>query len=475
MNRTISTETIKKVGETVKLNGWVHVRRNMGKIAFLDLRDRWGITQVVCVPDELDKESLEILNEIRPEFVLEIEGLVQERGEKQINKDMVTGTVEILAKKINILSKSETPPFEIDNEDRQAGEELRLKYRYLDLRHDRMKNNMQMRSKMIHFLRNYLNDKDFIEIQTPILSKSTPEGARDYLVPSRKFPGKFFALPQAPQQYKQMLMVAGMEKYFQIAPCFRDEDARADRSPGEFYQVDMEMSFTPQDDILELIEDMYTTMIKALWPEKKMTFEKWPRLDWKECMDKYGTDKPDLRKNKEDKDELAFAFVINFPLFEKQAEDKASEEHFHGSQGAWAPSHNMFTRPKEEDLELLDKDPGKVKSYQHDLALNGFEVAGGALRIYDAKVQEKVFDLIGFDDKKKQEFNHFLTAFKYGVPPHGGIASGFDRVLAILQNEQSIREVIAFPLTSDARDPLMDSPSEVSQEQLDELKIKTKK
>ena len=278
MNRTISTEIVKKVGETVKLNGWVHVRRNMSKIVFLDLRDRWGIVQIVCVPAELDKESAEILNNIRPEFVLEIEGVVQERGEKQINKEMTTGTVEILVKKINILSKSETPPFEIENEDRQAGEELRLKYRYLDLRHDRMKKNMEMRSDMMQFLRKYLHDQKFIEMHTPILSKSTPEGARDYLVTSRKFPGKFFALPQAPQQYKQLLQVAGMEKYFQIAPCFRDEDARADRSPGEFYQVDMEMSFMSQDEILDLTEKMFTKMVKELWPEKKMTLPSTSRV-----------------------------------------------------------------------------------------------------------------------------------------------------------------------------------------------------
>ncbi len=475
MNRTISTETINKVGETVKLNGWVHVRRNMGKIAFLDLRDRWGILQVVCVPAELDEQSIEVLKDIRPEFVLEIEGVVQARGEKQINKDMPTGTVEILAKKINILSKAATPPFEIENEDRQAGEELRLKHRYLDLRHERMKNNMIMRSRMMQFVRNFLHGQDFVEVHTPILSKSTPEGARDYLVPSRKFPGSFFALPQAPQQYKQMLMVAGMEKYFQIAPCFRDEDARADRSPGEFYQIDMEMSFVNQDDVLSLTEKMFTKMIKELWPDKKMTHSKWPRLDWQEVMDKYGTDKPDLRKDKNDANELAFAWIVNFPLFEKQAEDRESEEHFHGSTGAWAPSHNMFTRPKEEDLELLDSDPGKVKSYQHDLVLNGVEVGGGALRIYDAKIQEKVFDLIGFDAKKKEQFKHFLTAFKYGVPPHGGIAPGFDRLLSILQSEPTIREVIAFPLTADAKDPLMESPSEVAKEQLDDLGIQIKK
>ena len=475
MQRTISTQTVNKVDETVRVNGWVHVRRNMGKIVFLDLRDRWGILQVVCVPAELDEKSAEILKNIRPEFVLEIEGVVQARGEKQINKDMPTGTVEILAKKVTILSESETPPFEIENEERQAGEELRLKHRYLDLRHERMKNNMLMRSKMMQFVRDYLHKQEFVEVQTPILSKSTPEGARDYLVPSRKFPGKFFALPQAPQQYKQMLMVAGMEKYFQIAPCFRDEDARADRSPGEFYQIDMEMSFMNQDEILELVEKMFTTMVKELWPDKKMTFDKWPRIDWQESMDKYGTDKPDLRKDKNDPNELAFAWIVNFPLFAPQAESKDSEEHFHGSTGKWAPSHNMFTRPKDEDLEMLDSDPGKVKSYQHDLALNGVEVGGGALRIYDAEIQEKVFDLIGFDAKQKEQFKHFLTAFKYGVPPHGGIAPGFDRMLAILQNEESIKEIIAFPLTSDARDPLMDGPSEVAPEQLAEAGIKLAK
>ncbi len=473
--RTISIQTTDKVGEEVKLYGWVHARRNMGKIVFLDLRDRWGIVQVVGVPSELDEISAEKLKEIRPEFVLEIDGVVQARGEKQVNKDMPTGTVEILAKRIKVLAKAQTPPFEIDNEERQAGEELRLKYRYLDLRHERMKNNILMRSKMMQFVRNFLHTHDFVEIHTPILSKSTPEGARDYLVPSRKFPGKFFALPQAPQQYKQLLMVAGMERYFQIAPCFRDEDARADRSPGEFYQIDMEMSFASQDDILNLTEEMFTQMIKELWPEKKMTFDKWPRLDWQEVMDKYGTDKPDLRKDKNNPNELAFAWIINFPLFERQAEDKNAENYFHGSGGKWAPSHNMFTRPKDEDLPLLDKEPGKVKSYQHDLVLNGVEVGGGALRIYDPKVQEKIFDLIGFDEQQKKQFKHMLEAFTYGVPPHGGIAPGFDRLLAILQGEKSIREVIAFPLTSDARDPLMDAPAEVSQEQLDELGIEIKK
>lgn len=474
MKRTISIEITNQVGKAVRLNGWVHARRNMGKIVFLDVRDRWGIVQVVCVPDELDKVSNEAVKEIRPEFVVEIEGTVQKRGEKQINKEMATGTIELLAKKVKVLTAAETPPFEIVNEDRQANEELRLKHRYLDLRHERMKNNILQRSKMMQFVREFLHANKFVEIHTPILSKSTPEGARDYLVPSRKYNGKFFALPQSPQQYKQMLMVAGMERYFQIAPCFRDEDARADRSPGEFYQIDMEMSFMTQDDILDLTEEMFTKMIKKLWPEKKMTFDKWPRLDYDEVMKKYKTDKPDLRQNKDDKDELAFAFIVNFPLFMPQAENKNSEDHFHGAKSSWAPSHHMFTRPRDEDLALLDKDPGKVKSYQHDLVLNGYEVGGGSVRIHDHQLQDKIFDLIGFDKDDKKKFKHLLEAFKYGVPPHGGIAPGFDRLLQVILGEKSLREVIAFPLTSDARDPLMDAPSEVAQEQLDELGIKVK-
>jgi aspartyl-tRNA synthetase len=471
MNRTLAGETANKQGEEVLVKGWVNARRNMGKIAFVDLRDRSGLLQVVLVPAELDEESNEILKDIRPEFVLEIQGVVNERGEKQRNPDMASGGVEVLAKSVKVLSKSKTPPFEIDNEERQAKEDLRLQYRYLDLRHDRMQTNMVMRSKMMHFVRNYLNEQGFIEIHTPILSKSTPEGARDYLVPSRVHPGKFFALPQAPQQYKQLLMVAGLERYFQIAPCFRDEDSRADRSPGEFYQIDIEMSFVDQTEILDLVEGMFTDMVKELWPNKKVTETPWPRLQYDDVMKKYKTDKPDLRKNKEDLNELAFAWILDWPLFIEQTEN----DFFHGAGQKWGPAHNMFTRPKEEDVGLLDSDPGKVKSYQHDLVLNGIEVGGGALRIYDAKLQEKVFELIGFDDEKKKQFSHLLEAFEYGVPPHGGIAPGFDRLLSILQGEQNIREVIAFPLNSDARDPLMDAPSGVDKAQLDELGIDLKK
>jgi aspartyl-tRNA synthetase len=469
--KTYIKETVNsEINKEVELKGWVHVFRRMGKIAFIDLRDSTGIIQVVCVPAEMTPESAELLNNIRPEFVISLKGIIQARSEKQIREDQLTGKIEILAKEIKVLSEAETPPFEIENEDRQANEELRLKYRYLDLRHERMSRNIKTRHQVMNFLRNNLSDKGFTEVQTPILTKSTPEGARDYIVPSRLHKGKFFALPQAPQQYKQLLMIAGLEKYFQIAPCFRDEDARADRSPGEFYQLDMEMSFLNQSEILDLIEDMVTKMVEDLFPEKKITTKPWPRISHQEAMERYNSDKPDLRKDKEDPNELAFTWIINFPLF---AENK-DEEKFVGTQGKWGPSHNMFTAPQEKDLELLDSDPGQVKSYQHDLALNGFELGGGAIRIHDMKIQEKIWDLIGFSPEQKKEFSHYYEAFKYGVPPHGGIALGIERLMMILMGEKSLKEVTAFPLTSDGRDPLMDAPEKVSKEQLDELGIKLK-
>jgi len=468
MNRIKITETINEVNKMVKISGWVNSRRNLGKIIFIDLRDQSGLAQVIIAPTEIDPVSLGTIDKIRHEFVLEIEGIVNKRPESQVNEEIPTGGIEILAKKISILNESKTPPFEVNSEEKQAKEELRLKYRYLDLRHERMKNNIIMRSRVLHYVRNFLFEKEFVEVQTPILSKSTPEGARDYLVPSRIHKGKFFALPQAPQQYKQLLMISGIEKYFQIAPCFRDEDARADRSPGEFYQIDIEMSFIEQEDILKLTEGMFTKMIPKLFPKKHITQTPWPRLDYEEVMKKYKTDKPDLRKDKKDPDELAFAWILNFPLFVNQADEN---EKFIGANNQLAPSHNMFTRPQEKDLPLLDSNPGKVKSYQHDLVLNGIEIGGGAMRIYRSDIQEKIFNLIGFKKEQKKQFEHFLKALRHGTPPHGGIAPGLDRFLSILLNEKNIREVIAFPLTSDARDPLMDAPSEVSVEQLKELGI----
>lgn len=466
MQRTIVRDSINKVGEKILVEGWVNSRRDHGKIIFIDFRDRSGLLQIVFEPSK--KDTYDLATELRSEYVVSVEGMINQRPEKMINKNIISGTVEMAAEKLTIINKAKTPPFEIDKDTLKINEETRLKYRYLDLRTERMNNNIRLRNKTLLFIRNYLNKEDFVEIQTPILSKSTPEGARDYLVPSRLHAGKFFALPQSPQQYKQLLMVAGMERYFQIAPCFRDEDARADRSPGEFYQLDIEMSFITQEDILNLAEDMFTALVKEVFPDKKISQEPWPRIKHSEVMEKYGIDKPDLRKDKNNPNELAFAWVIDFPLFVQQTK----EDFFYGAGEKYAPSHHMFTAPKEEHISLLDTEPLKVKSYQHDLVLNGYEVGGGSVRIHDSKLQEKIFSLIGFTEEQKKQFSHLLEAFEYGAPPHGGVAPGIDRLLMVLTGQSSLKEMIAFPLTGDAKDPLMDAPSFVTEQQLKDVHIK---
>lgn len=462
MSRTISKDTVNKINEKIKLNGWVNNRRNMGKIVFLDVRDRWGIVQVVCVPAELDEASQNALNEVRPEFVLEIEGVVQARGEKQINQNSPTGMVEILAKKILILSAAETPPFEIDNEERQANEELRLKYRYLDLRHERMKRNIDLRHKIAKAIREFFYGQDFLEIETPYVSKSTPEGARDFLIPSRHYPGKFFALPQSPQQYKQLLMVSGLEKYFQLARCFRDEDSRGDRQP-EFTQLDMEMSFVEREDVMAINEAALIEVIKKAAPEKKIQEIPFPRLSYKEAMEKYGTDRPDLRQDKNDPNLLALCWIIDFPFFEKTDD------------GGWTFTHNPFSMPKPEYLDdmMSGENVGEILTTQYDVVMNGYEIGGGSIRAHRPEVLKKTFEIMGYNNKEiESQFGHMLQSFKYGTPPHGGIAWGFDRLVMLLAGEPNIREVIAFPKTADNRDPLMDGPSEVGEKQLKELKIK---
>lgn len=466
MKRTYTKSTSEHIGESVCIMGWVAVRRDHGKLIFLDIRDVTGIVQVVVNP-KAASEAHKTAQDLRSEFVVEIVGKVNKRPGNLVNPKLATGSVEIEAETLVILSRAKEMPFQLDDT-RTVSEETRLKYRYLDLRNERMSNNLKLRHQVVHFIRNYLTDEGFIEIQTPILTKSTPEGARDYLVPSRIYPGKFFSLPQSPQQYKQLLMVAGLEKYFQIAPCFRDEDARADRSPGEFYQLDLEMSFVGQEDILELIEKLYTKLVKTVTPRKRISASPWPRISHQEARHKYGSDKPDLRKNKTDPNELAFCWILDFPLFTEQTEG----DFFHGAGEKLAPSHHMFTAPKPEDIPLLDKDPGNVRGLQHDLVLNGVEIGGGSMRIHDPKIQEKIFDLIGFTQKQKQHFAHILEAFQYGVPPHGGIAPGIDRLVRILAGEEKISEVIAFPLAGSVRDPMMGSPSEVEPKQLNELHIK---
>jgi aspartyl-tRNA synthetase len=447
-----------KAGDNVTLAGWVDAHRIQGKVSFILLRDRYGITQVFVNP-KLTKE----LGEIRRESVVQVKGEVKARPENQIRKEMETGEIELSADHVEVLTEAEPLPLELDGE---ALEDTRLKYRYLDLRTPDMVTNMTKRHEAVQFIRNYLNDEQFLEISTPMLTKSTPEGARDYLVPSRVHKGKFYALPQSPQQYKQLLMIAGMDKYFQIAPCFRDEDARADRSPGEFFQLDMELSFVTQDEILDLMEKLMVKLVEKVFPEKKFTKLPFPKLKYDEVMKKYKTDSPDIRKDKKDDNELGFCWVVDFPLFTKQTED----DYFHGSGKAdFAPSHHMFTAPQEKDVDLLDSDPGKVKSLQHDLVLNGSEVGGGSIRIHQPEMQEKIFDLIGFTKEQKKEFSHLLEAFKYGAPPHGGIALGVDRLLMMIMGKKSLRELIAFPKNKDCKDLVMDAPSVVAEDQLHEL------
>lgn len=462
MERTLVKNSVNKQGKKISIEGWINTIRDHGKITFIDLRDRTGIIQ--CVGTNLPK--------ISSESVIKIIGTIARRPEKLINKDIETGEIELQIEKLEVLSSSKELPFPIDTDGYELDEELRNRYRYLDLRRSRMARNIRVRSKVTQFMRNWLTERDFVEIETPILTKTTPEGARDFLVPSRLQHGKFYALPQSPQQYKQLLMVAGFEKYFQLARVFRDEDPRKDRAYGEFTQLDIEMSFVAQEDILQMAEKLFTELVKEVFPDKRIQQSPWPRISHKEASAQYGNDKPDLRKDKNDLNELAFCWVIDFPLFTEQSKD----DFFYGSGKArWAPSHHMFTAPHPDDVELLDTDPGKVRGLQHDMVLNGFEVGGGSVRIHDPKIQTKIFDLIGFSEKQKREFEHMLNAFTYGVPPHGGIAPGLDRLLMTILGEPSVREVMAYPTSSSGQVSVMDAPSEATEGQLKELGIKVDK
>src|SRR3989339_219659 len=451
----------KKVNQVVDLYGWVQTIRKHGKINFIDLRDSTAVIQVV---------GAEELADLHPEEVVKIKGTVALRGERYVNKNLATGTIELQAETVTKISSAKTPPFPLNTDGYEIDEETRLKYRYLDIRRERMTRNLQLRSQLVWEIRQFLLNRHFLEVETPILTKTTPEGARDFLVPSRLQKGKFYALPQSPQQYKQLLMVAGLERYFQIARCFRDEDPRRDRAYGEFTQLDLEMSFVTQDDILKLTEEMFTNLVKEVFPQKRITQTPWPRIPHKQAKSKYGSDKPDLRKDKNNKDELAFAWIIEFPLFNEQR----SQDFFYGSGNSkFAPSHHMFTAPHPDDLALLKTNPLKVRSLQHDLVLNGFEVGGGSIRIHQKEVQNQVFDLIGFSKEQKKQFDHLLEAFEFGVPPHGGIAPGIDRLLFAILGEQSLREVMAFPASSGGKIAVMKAPSTATPEQLLELGIKT--
>lgn len=459
--RTLIKEIINKENEIVQLMGWVATRRDHGKLIFIDLRDRSGISQVVFLPKP--EELRQSADKLRSEWVIKIIGKVSRRPKGMENPEIETGNFEIQAEKLEILNPAEALPINIETDGYEIGEDIRMKYRYLDLRRPRLQKNLRTRAETVKFIRDFLTKKDFIEIETPILSKSTPEGARDYLVASRLQPGKFYALPQSPQQYKQLLMVACFERYFQIAKCFRDEDTRGDRQP-EFTQLDLEMSFIEREDVLNLMEEMVIFLIKTVFPKKTISQIPFPVLTHKEAIGNHCSDKPDLRKDKNNPDELAFAWIIDFPVFEKDEKT-----------GKLTYSHNPFTAPKPEFNEDLmnNRNLEKLVSQQYDLALNGFEIAGGGIRINKLELLEKVFEIIGYSKEQiRKDFGHILEAFKLGAPPHGGIAFGLDRLLAILQNEPNIREVIAFSKTGDGRDLMMEAPSEVDKKQLKELNIK---
>jgi len=467
MSRTIIGETIKNIGKKVKVAGWVDSYRSHGKIVFIDLRDRSGTLQVVFSSDLLDQAK-----ELRPEWVIEISGNINKRPENMVNENLLTGSVEMVAEELKVLSKAETLPFPIDDDGYQIKEEKRLKYRYLDLRRKRLKDNLILRQKTASFIRNFLIQKDFIEIETPVLTKSTPEGARDFLVPSRLQLGKFYALPQSPQQYKQLLMIAGFEKYFQFAHVFRDEDLRADRL-FEHTQLDLEMSFIEQDDILNLMEKMMIELAEKVF-NKKIQDKPFPRLSYEEAMKKYNSDKPDTRKDKKS-NELAFCWIIDFPMFEI-LED-----------GSIDAVHHPFTALQDKDLEKFKKMSIKeltstkgrkellsFKAKQYDLVLNGCEIMGGSIRTHQSEVLKKTFEILGNSSEMvENKFGHMLKAFQYGVPPHGGIASGLDRLLQTILNEKSIRETVAFPTTTSGITSVMDAPSDVSEKQLKELGLKT--
>ena len=449
MERTLALDCKGKVGQKVILFGWINTVRDHGKITFYDLRDASGIIQTVT------KKRFDV----SAEDVVKIEGVVTKRPQKLINPQIATGEIEVKVDSLTIIGKSETLPFPIDDLGLDIEETLRLKYRYLDLRRERLVTNLKLRHQMINFMRQFLTKRGFVEIETPILTKATPEGARDFIVPSRLQPGNFYALPQSPQQYKQLLMVAGFEKYFQIARCFRDEDPRTDRSYGEFSQLDLEMSFVNQEDILQLIEELFAEITEKVFKKKVYKFP-FPRISHQEAIAKYQSDKFDLREKK-DPNVLAFAFIVNFPLFERTQNQPIS------------PSHHPFTAPKDEDIPQLFKDPMKVRSWQHDLVANGLEIGGGSIRITDPDIQRKIFKILGYRESEIEEkFGHLFGAFTYGVPPHGGIALGLERILMVATGEENTREVTAFPMTASGQTAVMDAPSKVDEKTLKELKLK---
>ena len=450
------TDTNSHIGDAVVARGWVHSIRDMGKITFIDLRDQSGLLQVV-VPSTVE------LPKLAAEYVIAVHGEVKARGERFQNPKLVTGTVELSASRIEVINEAAELPFELKKDTSAVNEELRLKYRYLDLRTERMAANLRLRHHVITYIRNFYNERDFIEVETPLLAKGTPEGAREFLVPSRLHPEEFYVLPQSPQQYKQLLMIAGLGRYYQIAKCLRDEDQRGDRQP-EFTQLDLEMSFVSQEDILQLTEQMLIGLVEAVVPHKHIQSKPFPRMTYAAAMSQYQSDKPDIRHDKTDPDELAFLWVTDFPMFEKNKDT-----------GKPDATHHLLTAPAEKDpAKLKAMDPFTVSSDAYDIVLNGYEIGGGSIRISNADLQRAVFEILGLEaDEIERRFGHMLEAYRYGAPTHGGIAPGLDRIVMILAGEPNIREVMAFPKTGDARDPLTGAPTRLPDSTLAEANIKS--
>ena len=440
--------------QSVTICGWVHRRRDMGKLIFIDLRDRYGVTQVVFVPS-VSPAAHELAQRLGPEFVVRIKGKVNVRPAKNVNAKISTGEIELCADELEILNPSKVPVFEID-ETTEVSEEHRLAYRYLDLRREKVMDALKLRHRLCTTVRQFLSAKGFLEVETPVLTKSTPEGARDFLVPSRLNPGTFYALPQSPQLFKQILMVSGLDRYFQIVKCFRDEDLRADRQP-EFTQLDMEMSFVTEEDIFSLTEEMFKIIMKEVKGIDLPT--PFPRMTHREAMEKYKSDKPDVRKAGEN---FAFLWVVDFPMFKYNEEERR-----------WESEHHPFTSIKPEDLPHLEKgDFGKVRARSYDLVLNGNEIGSGSVRIHQRPMQKKVFEIIGLSDEEAEKrFGFLLKAFEYGAPPHAGVAYGIDRLVSIFAGLDSIRDAIAFPKTQKGSCLMTEAPSLVDGKQLKELGI----
>ncbi len=461
MQRTYIQDTISKTNDEVLIKGFVQVRRDHGKLIFFDIRDASGVVQVVVNP-KVAPTAHKTAQSIRNEFVVAITGLVAKRPENLINPRLPTGSIEIEAKTLEILSHALTLPFEL-NDTSKVNEETRLKYRYLDLRSERMTKNIRLRHRVTTLVREYLNDRNFVEIETPILTKTSPEGARDFLVPSPLQPGKFYALPQAPKQYKQLLMIAGFEKYYQIARALRDEDLRGDRQL-EHTQIDLEMSFVKERDVLDLVEGLMIHIAESCG--KKILQKPFPVYTHEQAVQKFGTDKFDLRQDK-NPNTLAFAWVVDFPLLEW--DEKLKRFSF---------AHNPFSAPKPEDVEKLlqGENLKNLRAQQYDLVCNGLELASGGVRISDPKIQKKVFEIMGLTtEETEKRFGHLLHAYEYGAPPHAGMAPGLDRLVMILAGEENIREVITFPVTSSGTTSVMDAPSEIDSKQLKELHIRIDK